>query len=847
MPDSEYLLAIINRIINHQHSDDDLAVLRQEISTSSSKGTFQIGKYNVNIGEGQGDIHIGDRIYQGTDAEAIKEALRLVLQEKQKAKRPRTEKLLLQAVKEEVAARLKQSLHNAVLINLGKEAQPEQVKRPWSSDIKIGDKPSEPIPEEKSILEVFDQEETAGKLLILGNPGAGKTTTMLDLAKALIARAEQDADYPIPVLFNLSNWKDDKQSIGDWLVVELKTKYGVRKDIGAKWVSDVKLLPMLDGLDELEPLHQETCVIKINEFLQSDFRPQYLVVCSRKEEYGIHRTHLGINGAIYLKSLNKLEIKNYLIEVGIEELWNIISNDDNFLDVVRVPLFLSITTLVYQELSPEEWENLQSNEYFLEEILWDAYVYQMSIRELNYNRHILKYSSRKTYVWLSWLANNLINDFKTEFLIEEIQPDWLETELHEKIYTGINCLILLIILCLFCLSSNLAIGIIVWLKILQFMQIKIFSYIDSWSLKDARIGLILGIFSGCYLELKNKYFTFCIDNNVNRNIDFSNTVELIKRFVSHISPDIFSYTLAAVLVGRFVFEVIKLQSKWYHIRLALVIFFNIVAWDMHIILFVIDMLQSSNICKFILIINIIVAGIIGGVIGGLICGLFFQTAWKVLFGVLEVKMELSQVQLWSFKNIRKGLFSGLKFGALFGFVIGIIDNSSITDTEIIANSDIWASVSNSIIQRLHNGLIYAVFLALLMGLFGTFGNGDFVKPASEKMTVFPNQGIRTAFKQATITGLSALVISFASIFFNLNNLIYEIVTSVLIAWLMNGGYICIQHITLRLILYFNGNIPWNYAHFLDYCTERQFLQRVGGRYRFIHRFLQEHFAEMPDF
>jgi predicted NACHT family NTPase len=147
----------------------------------------------------------------------------LVLQEKQKAQRPRNEKLLLQAVKEEVAARLKQSLHNAVFINLGKEAQPEQVKRPWSSDIKIGDKPSEAIPEDTSILEVFDREEIAGKLLILGNPGAGKTTTMLDLAQALVVRSQENYDYPIPVLFNLSTWKDDKQSIRDWLVMELKS------------------------------------------------------------------------------------------------------------------------------------------------------------------------------------------------------------------------------------------------------------------------------------------------------------------------------------------------------------------------------------------------------------------------------------------------------------------------------------------------------------------------------------------------------------------------------------------------------------------------------------------------
>ncbi len=53
-----------------------------------------------------------------------------------------------------------------------------------------------------------------------------------------------------------------------------------------------------------------------------------------------------------------------------------------------------------------------------------------------------------------------------------------------------------------------------------------------------------------------------------------------------------------------------------------------------------------------------------------------------------------------------------------------------------------------------------------------------------------------------------------------------------------------QHFYLRLILYFRGYIPWNYARFLDYCTERMLLQRVGGRYRFIHKLLQDHFAQM---
>ncbi|KAM3100244.1 hypothetical protein ACKFKG_01685 [Phormidesmis sp. 146-35] len=59
-----------------------------------------------------------------------------------------------------------------------------------------------------------------------------------------------------------------------------------------------------------------------------------------------------------------------------------------------------------------------------------------------------------------------------------------------------------------------------------------------------------------------------------------------------------------------------------------------------------------------------------------------------------------------------------------------------------------------------------------------------------------------------------------------------------------GGQACIQHFSLRLILFRTRAIPWNYARFLNYATERMFLQRIGGRYRFMHKLLQDHLANM---
>ena len=58
------------------------------------------------------------------------------------------------------------------------------------------------------------------------------------------------------------------------------------------------------------------------------------------------------------------------------------------------------------------------------------------------------------------------------------------------------------------------------------------------------------------------------------------------------------------------------------------------------------------------------------------------------------------------------------------------------------------------------------------------------------------------------------------------------------------GAACIQHYTLRFVLASNGLTPWRYARFLNYATERMLLQRIGGRYRFIHPLLRDHFAAM---
>lgn len=56
-------------------------------------------------------------------------------------------------------------------------------------------------------------------MLVLGAPGSGKTTVMLELLCELLAKAEADSDMPIPVVLPLASWAlhQKPQLLTDWI------------------------------------------------------------------------------------------------------------------------------------------------------------------------------------------------------------------------------------------------------------------------------------------------------------------------------------------------------------------------------------------------------------------------------------------------------------------------------------------------------------------------------------------------------------------------------------------------------------------------------------------------------
>ena len=74
---------------------------------------------------------------------------------------------------------LEKSLYNEVLIELGMERADDAVVNPWDMVIHVPEQEHRQLPKGTRIVDVFD--EMNQSLLILGEPGSGKTTMLLEL------------------------------------------------------------------------------------------------------------------------------------------------------------------------------------------------------------------------------------------------------------------------------------------------------------------------------------------------------------------------------------------------------------------------------------------------------------------------------------------------------------------------------------------------------------------------------------------------------------------------------------------------------------------------------------------
>ena len=254
------------------------------------------------------------------------------------------------------------------------------------------------------LVKVLDQVPT-GRIVVLGEPGAGKTMLMIRLVLDLIGH-RSDGE-PVPVLASIASWNPVDQDLREWLAAQLLIDHPgltdpppvgrIERTQAAALLADHLILPVLDGLDEIPEQIRGPAIDKINNALRPGER---LVVTCRSEQYrdairpkgGPELRPVEAAAAIELCPLDLAAAHEYLwhgapgpeTRARWDRLFNRLGKKAPVREAFTTPLMVSLAHAVYNS-SPAESSTARPDPFELrnraltdrkavESLLFDAFI-----------------------------------------------------------------------------------------------------------------------------------------------------------------------------------------------------------------------------------------------------------------------------------------------------------------------------------------------------------------------------------------------------------------------------------------------------------------------------------------
>ena len=702
---------------------------------------------------------------------------------------------------------LENSVQREALLALSWKPVNNAVDHPWAGTVELPGEQPNLLPRAKRTSEVF--KESGRALLILGEPGSGKTLTLLALGRDLINDAELDPAQPVPVVFNLSSWSLKRPPMLTWIVEELNAKYFCPRRLAEFWLEQNWILLLLDGLDEMTASAQADCIAAVHDYL-SKHGSAGIAVCCRTKGYAALPLRLKLNAAIVLQPLDNAQIEQYFQHAGegLSALRQAMVGDATIQELARTPLWLSIMSLAYQETTSEQIAEggIEGTEQRREHIL-KIYTEKMLARRTMASTPFTK---EQTLKWLGWLARYMLKKAETIFLVEALQPDCLEKPSHQEFYIGISR----------GLSGALFAACLVVV-------------VTTNAMLSSRMVLA----SAAYMGAIAGTCTYGIEIFLlSRARDASNKTARQPR----VEPRVWLYpiafflaTLLAALLPSF-FE--------YNLRVLL--------------------LPKSLLLLLLYSVNALLIAIIMGL------PLVFMFCQRAKCHSLASDIQTAERLTWSWQHGGKRLL----WGAAWGLLVELIGGACFVLILVLTPFDVFEPglVPLDLKGFPHQmptilKTIIAVMCLLLGGLVGaslSFLFGGLGSSISTKKTNI-NQGIHLSLRTATLAGLLVAsgvgALSWFWLRFStppfpaVRDLVARLERAVFIggaagsiAGLWYGGIDIIQHYTLRFLLWKARCAPRKFGMFFDHACRTQFLQRVGGGCMFIHRALLTYFAKLGE-
>ena len=305
---------------------------------------------------------------------------------------------------------LERSLYYEARLELKLTATVQSRRHPWDiaafqADGRIIDFP--PDADVRSMFNALDQ-----TIVILGDPGSGKTTMLLELARSLLEEARADESQQIPVVLPLSSWAAvPKKSIAEWIVDQLVGQYGLPRSLALDWVNGQAIIPLFDGLDEVAEERRNECAVAVGEYLRTyNLTPSAL--CSRQTEYSLLAKRPDYYGALTIQPLTREQVELYVQGAGpgLEGLRSALAADPGLWDLAESPLLLSIMALAYRQgLDTADVSHSSDRRQNL---------YAQYVRTMLRRRSHPWYASEQSASYLAVLARGMINSSQTVFTLD---------------------------------------------------------------------------------------------------------------------------------------------------------------------------------------------------------------------------------------------------------------------------------------------------------------------------------------------------------------------------------------------------------------------------------------------
>lgn len=319
------------------------------------------------------------------------------------------------------------SIEDLGWIELNLKYQPEAVEHPHNMPGIQQNQQQRTLEPGTTIDQVFDP---SGGLLILGEPGSGKTTALLSLARTLVEDAWEDPTQPVPLVLHLSFWQGEGTDFLSWSITQLSEHYYLSQDIAREWLEKGRVALLLDGLNEVKAEYRNDCVRAINNFRQV-YASTPLAVCCRAADYQRLPVRLRLRDAVYLASLSHHQVLQALERAGpgLQDIDGLLKKDPILLGLSQTPLMLRILVSTYRAKAMPKFSATETAANRRKE-LFAAYIQEMFDRR----RPQAFYPADVTSHVLRWLARAMSSHNQSIFYVESLRPDWLPSRSHRIAY-----------------------------------------------------------------------------------------------------------------------------------------------------------------------------------------------------------------------------------------------------------------------------------------------------------------------------------------------------------------------------------------------------------------------------